>query len=102
MVNPESQRPKDPPSSSSPALAPRPTAGTDCKVVHRPSSTVHRPPSIVHRPSAAEPVTQLRRVKIVECGEELVDFLEACPGLLLDAPRFQYRRETLLRRTVAE
>lgn len=52
--------------------------------------------------SSAEPVTQLRRVRIVESGEELVDFLACCPGLLLDEPRFQYRRETLLRRTVAE
>jgi|SRR5579872_4056202 len=52
--------------------------------------------------SPAEPVTALRRIPIVECGEDLVDFLAACPGLLLDAPRFRYRRETLLRRSVAE
>lgn len=52
-------------------------------------------------PSTSEPVTLLRRVPIVECGEEMVDFLALCPGLLLDAPRFHYRRETLLRRTVA-
>ena len=49
----------------------------------------------------SEPVTQLRRVPIRECGEELVDFLQACPALLLDRPRFRYRRETMLRRTVA-
>src|SRR2546423_5092 len=54
------------------------------------------------RPSPAEPVTELRRVKIVECGEEMVDFLKFCPGLLLDKPRFKYRRETLVRRSVAE
>lgn len=41
-------------------------------------------------------------MKIVECGEEMVDFLALCPELLLDAPRFKYRRETLLRRRVAE
>lgn len=52
--------------------------------------------------SPAEPVSELRRVRIVECGEGLADFLELCPKLLLDAPRYQYRRETLLRRTVAE
>jgi D-alanyl-D-alanine dipeptidase len=52
--------------------------------------------------SAAEPVTQLRHIKIVECGEELVDFLKFCPALRLDAPRFKYRRETLVRRSVAE
>ena len=55
-----------------------------------------------NRISPAEPVSQLRHVKIVECGEELVDFLQLCPGLLFDRPRFRYRRETLLRRTVAE
>jgi len=54
------------------------------------------------RISAAEPVSALRHVKILECGEELVDFLALCPGLLFDRPRFKYRRETLLRRTVAE
>jgi D-alanyl-D-alanine dipeptidase len=54
------------------------------------------------RISAAEPVSALRHVKILECGEELVDFLALCPGLLVDRPRFKYRRETLLRRTVAE
>ncbi len=53
-------------------------------------------------PSKAEPVTELRRVKIVENGEELVDFLRLCSELKLDRPRFNYRRETLLRRSVAE
>lgn len=54
------------------------------------------------RPSPAEPVSKLRAVRIVECGEEMVDFMQFCPLLILDIPRFQYRRETLLRRTVAE
>ncbi len=54
------------------------------------------------KPSPSEPVTQLRHVRIVECGEELVDFLEFCPSLLLDRPRFNYHRETLLRRSLAE
>lgn len=52
--------------------------------------------------SPTEPVNQLRHVPIVECGEPLVDFLEACPALLLDKPRFPYRRETLARRSLAE
>lgn len=52
--------------------------------------------------SRAEPVRDLRRIPIVECGEELADFLAGCPELLLDRPRYRYRRETLLRRGVAE
>lgn len=52
-------------------------------------------------PSKAEPVTELRRVKIVESGEPLVDFLQTCPGLRLDRPRFTYRRETVVRQSVA-
>ena len=54
------------------------------------------------KPSPAEPVSQLRYIPIVECGEPLVDFLQLCPDLLLDRPRFRYRRETMLRQTVAE
>jgi D-alanyl-D-alanine dipeptidase len=53
-------------------------------------------------PSPAEPVSRLRHVRIVECGDELVDFLNLCPDLRLDPPRYRYRRETLLRRSVAE
>src|SRR5215212_1901164 len=56
----------------------------------------------IRRPSPAEPVTELRKIKIVECGEDMVDFTKFCPELLLDKPRFHYRRETLLRRRVAE
>jgi D-alanyl-D-alanine dipeptidase len=52
--------------------------------------------------SKAEPVTALRRVKIHECGEPLVDFLQLCEDLRLDPPRFTYRRETLLRQGAAE
>ncbi|MEZ0327919.1 MAG: M15 family metallopeptidase [Fimbriimonas sp.] len=52
--------------------------------------------------SIAEPVTALRRVRIVERGEPLVDFLQECPALQLDRPRFNYRRETLLRKGVCE
>jgi D-alanyl-D-alanine dipeptidase len=51
--------------------------------------------------SLAEPVTELRKVPIVENGEPLVDFTKLCPGLLIDRPRFHYRRETLLRDTAA-
>lgn len=49
----------------------------------------------------SEPVRALRRVPIAECGEPLVNFLGACSGLLLDRPRYDYRRETLLRGSVA-
>lgn len=52
--------------------------------------------------SQSEPVGELRRIPIIECGEPLVDFLERYPHLLLDRPRYNYRRETLLRQSVAE
>ena len=52
-------------------------------------------------PSIAEPVTELKRVPISENGEPLVNFLDACPLLLLDQPRFRYRRELFLRASVA-
>lgn len=52
--------------------------------------------------SPTEPVSDLKRVPIVESGEPLVDFLEACPRLVLDKPQFDYRRETLIREGVAE
>lgn len=54
------------------------------------------------RISPSEPVSELRRIKIVENGEPLVDFLRHCPDLLLDRDRFHYRRETVVRQTVAE
>lgn len=31
-----------------------------------------------------------------------MDFIQLCPSLILDTPRFRYRRETLVRRSVAE
>ena len=52
--------------------------------------------------SLAEPVSELRHVKIRENGEPLVDFMKSCPALLQDEPRFQYRRETLARKSLAE
>lgn len=52
--------------------------------------------------SLAEPVTELRRIKIRENGEPLVDFLQLGPELRLDRPRFHYRRETMLRQSAAE
>lgn len=54
------------------------------------------------KPSPNEPVGELKRVLIRECGEALVDFCEACPGLLLTSPVFGYQRATLVRATVAE
>ena len=53
-------------------------------------------------PSPAEPVSALRAVRIIECGEEMVDFLEFCPDLIWDKPHFNYRRETVMRKTFAE
>jgi D-alanyl-D-alanine dipeptidase len=55
-----------------------------------------------HRISTHEPVTHLRKIVIVECGEKLVDFLSICPALIFDRPRWNYRREHLLRESVAE
>lgn len=52
--------------------------------------------------SISEPVSQLRKVKIFENHEPLVDFLQICPLLELDKPQFNYRRETLVRQSVAE
>lgn len=52
--------------------------------------------------SIEEPVSQLRYVNIVECGEPLVDFMQANPELILDRPRFNYRRETLARVSVCD
>lgn len=52
--------------------------------------------------SPAEPITDLRRIPIIECGEPLVDFMANCPGLILDQPRFNYTRETLARQRVVE
>jgi len=50
----------------------------------------------------SEPVSELRRVPIVECGEPLVNYLALCSELREDRPRFNYRRETFLRQGVAE
>jgi D-alanyl-D-alanine dipeptidase len=52
--------------------------------------------------SISEPVSQLRKIKIVENDEPLVDFLQICPLLELDQPQFNYRRETLIRQSVAD
>lgn len=52
--------------------------------------------------SIAEPVTLLKKIKIQECGEPLVDILESCPKVIWDKPRFAYRRETFIRKSVAE
>ncbi|MBS1716570.1 MAG: dipeptidase [Armatimonadetes bacterium] len=54
------------------------------------------------RPNPAEPVTQTGKIKIIENGEPLVDFLEGAPRLFQDRPRFHYKRETLIRKSVAE
>ena len=50
----------------------------------------------------AEPVTETRRIPIRDNGEPLVDYLRAAPLVVQATPRFQYKRETLVRATVAE
>lgn len=55
----------------------------------------------MRKPSPSEPITELRHVKIFENGEPLVDFLKECPELVFDRPKFTYRRETLVRESVA-
>jgi D-alanyl-D-alanine dipeptidase len=54
------------------------------------------------RISPAEPITLVKRVPIRENGEPLVDFLKAAPKVVQSAPRYNYKRETLVRATVAE
>ncbi len=51
--------------------------------------------------SISEPVTELKRVKIVENGEPLVDYLDLCPELVKAKPFFEYRYETVVRESVA-
>jgi len=60
------------------------------------------PDSTPKAPSLWEPITSLRRVPIVDNGEPLVNFLDVCPDLLVDRPRFQYQRIPFARRSVAE
>ena len=52
--------------------------------------------------SSTEPVSRLRKVPIVECGEPLINFLDLCSKLVWDKPRWRYKRERLLRNTVAK
>ncbi len=59
-------------------------------------------PRAVKPPSPFEPVSELRKVKIVECGEPLVDFAIECPNLVQTTPAFDYTRATLVRSAVAE
>ena len=49
-----------------------------------------------------EPTAVLCDVPIREVGEPLVEFLPLSSRLFLDRPRFDYKREALLRRGVAE
>ncbi len=54
------------------------------------------------KPSISEPVTELRKIKIIECGEPLVDYLKLCPQLLVGRSVWNYQRLSLLRESVAE
>ncbi|MEA2553985.1 MAG: zinc D-Ala-D-Ala dipeptidase [Fimbriimonadaceae bacterium] len=56
----------------------------------------------IRKISLAEPVTEVRRVPIQDNGEPLVDYLKAAPLVVPATPRFKYKRETLVRATVAD
>jgi zinc D-Ala-D-Ala dipeptidase len=59
---------------------------------------------LVPRPtkiSIEEPVSHLRHIPIIECGEPLVDWNNH-PRIFQDVPRFNYKRETLARLSVVE
>lgn len=53
------------------------------------------------RVSITEPVTDLKRVPIRECGEALVDYRQVCPELCLERMRFDYERAYLAREGLA-
>lgn len=50
----------------------------------------------------SEPVSEVCRIPIKECGEPMVDVLTLSGRIFLDRPRFDYKRESLLRVGVAE
>lgn len=52
--------------------------------------------------SIAEPVTDLKRIAIVDNGEPLVDYLALCPDLIIARPRWSYTRASYLREGVAK
>lgn len=52
--------------------------------------------------SPHEPVSRVQSVRIQENGEPLVNFLEVVPGLRWADARFNYRREQLVRESVAD
>lgn len=51
--------------------------------------------------SIEEPVSHLKRIPIVENGEPLMNWLDH-PLIFQDRPRFNYRRETVARKSVVE
>lgn len=56
--------------------------------------------AVAYDPS--EPTDKLCHVPIRENGEPMIDVLPLSDRLFLDRPRFDYKRETVLRRSVAE
>lgn len=56
----------------------------------------------MRKPSPTEPVTQLKRIPIEECGEPLVPYLRIHPRVFQAEPRWQYKRVALARQTVVE
>ena len=51
--------------------------------------------------SSHEPVTQLKRIPIIECSEPLVNYLKLSPRIVPGKGRWEYSRESLLRESVA-
>jgi D-alanyl-D-alanine dipeptidase len=56
----------------------------------------------MRRISTHEPVTQLRRVRIVECGEPLVPYIGVDERIIEGKPRWKYTRAHLLRQGVVD
>lgn len=54
------------------------------------------------RYSPTEPVSLLKHIPIVECGEPLVDYCDIHPKILIAPARFDYERQYKLRETVAQ
>lgn len=54
------------------------------------------------KPSPAEPVTLLRKVPIIECGEKLVPYLGTHERIIQAKPRWKYERAALARESVVK
>jgi D-alanyl-D-alanine dipeptidase len=55
----------------------------------------------MRRYSPTEPVSEVRRVRIIESGEPMVEYLSLSPRLFQSRPRYRYTRVAFLRKRVA-